>query len=292
MKPIYKITALFIFSAAAFSAYGQPKRTIQENFLFKSEILRESVRYNVYLPANYSETKTYPVIYYLHWFDGDNNTSRDFINRIDQLISEEKFPEVVIVAPDAKRTWYIDDWAGKYKYSTMFIKEFVPFVKKQYSIAKTPADTVITGTSMGGFGALRFSMLYPDEFGVCVSFMAGISTKEQIVRDNDDDYVKYHQNLYGENLKGAKRVNKHFVAVNPLYIAENAKPDDLKRVKWYLQSCDDDYHLLGNSELSFVFHKKQIKYEFRVTDGSHDGECVKNSLDDALSFIKNSIKTK
>lgn len=206
MKQIYKIIFLFVFAATAiFSVSAQPKGTVKENLSFESSVLEESVRYNVYLPADYSQTKIYPVIYYLHWFDGDHHTSRDFVVQVDRLIAEKKFPEAVIVAPAAKRTWYLDDWAGKYKYSTMFVKEFVPFVKKQYAVAKTPDDTVLVGSSMGGFGALRFAMLHPDEFGVCTSFMAGMSTKEQITLDADADYVKYHQNLYGENLKGAAR---------------------------------------------------------------------------------------
>jgi len=289
MVLLKRIAVFFVFSVSVVSVFGQTPGIVKKDLLFQSDILKERVAYNLYLPVNYSKTKTYPVIFYLHWFGGNQNSSNDFINKIDSLISEKKFQEIIIIAPDAKNTWYLDDFAGKYKYSAMFINEFIPFVRKQLSIAQTPEKNIVIGASMGGFGALRFSMLRPDLFGVCVSFMAGISTKEQIIQDNNEDYVKYHQNLYGQNLKGKARVSHHFVAVNPLYIAAKSKSEDLKKVKWYIQSCDDDYHSLGNAELHSVFHRKQIKHEFRVIDGSHDGECVNQSMDEALNFIKNSI---
>lgn len=263
---------------------GQKGKILKDQIL-KSDTLKEEVLYNVYLPPNYKESNTYPVIYYLHWFDGDNNSSNLFLKQMDSLIVAKKLPDVIIITPNAKKTWYINDAAGKHRYSSMFIYEFLPYMKKHYPISAEPAKTAVMGASMGGFGALRFAMLYPNKFGICISFMAGISTKDQIVQDSESDYKTYHQNLYGENLNGIARVNKHFLNNNPLYIVQNANPDDLKRTKWFIQACDKDYHSLPNAELHCIFHKMNIEHEFRITDGDHDGDCVNNSMADALNFI-------
>jgi S-formylglutathione hydrolase FrmB len=183
----------------------------------------------------------------------------------------------------------MDDWKGRYKYSTMFMTEFIPYIKKQYSISPDKNKHIIMGLSMGGFGALRFSMLFPKEFGICVSFMAGISTKDQIVQDSDADYQTYHQNLYGDTLRVSERVNKYFIMNNPLYLASIVKSDDLKNTKWYIQACDNDYHSLGNAELHCVFHRLNIPHEFRITNGGHDKNCFDNSTLDALNFIRKSL---
>lgn len=266
-------------------AFGQEGQIIK-NQVIKSSVLNEDVYYNIFLPANYNEARNYPVIYYLHWFGGDHHSSDRFMETVDSLINEKEFPETIIIAPDGKTSWYIDDYAGKFNYSTMFVQEFLPYVKGLYTIDKHPDKTTIMGISMGGFGALRFMMLYPDAFGIVVSFMAGISTKEQICQDSDEDYEMFHHQLYGESLKPADRANDFFMNNNPLYIAQNADAEMLRGKKWYIQVCDGDYHSLPNAELHAVFHKLNIKHEFRVSDGAHDGNCVDSNMNEAIEFIR------
>jgi len=264
--------------------------TLQKNIIFKSEILDQTVLYNVYLPSGYDESSgIFPVIFYLHWFGGDNNSANDLITNLDARMARKQFPDAVIIAPNAGICWYLDDYAGTYKYSSMFIREFIPHVNNKYKLTRNPQHRAIMGSSMGGFGALRFTMLNPNQFGICISFMGGMSTKEQIVNDNDEDYVTYHQNLYGDNLKDEDRANDFFINNNPLYIAQQINPVVLKKIKWYIQSCDEDYHSLPNAELHATFHKRGVKHEYRVNDGGHDGSCVESSIEDALDFLRRNL---
>ncbi len=286
-----KIGALSIFLILSLNIVFGQKSQIMKNQILKSSILKQDVNYNIYLPPNYETTKDYPVIYYLHGFDGNNNSSNKIIKIIDSLILKKDFPETIIIAPNGENSWYIDDYAGKFKYSTMFIEEFIPFVKNKYSITDDINKSTIMGLSMGGFGALRFTMLYPDEFGLCISFMAGINTKEQTYQDSEEDYQKYLHNLYGENLKPSERTNDHFIRNNPLYIPEKIDVETLKSKKWYIQTCDNDYHSLPNAELHIVFHKLKIKHEFRVLNGEHNFDCLSGSMNDALEFIKTNMTT-
>jgi len=285
MKTIVLILLTFLNINMVFGQKGE----IVKNQIYSSSVLMQDIYYNIYLPPNYNLSKDYPVIYFLHGFGGNQNESLSFMNTIDSLICKEDFPETIIIAPDGKKSWYLDDFAGKFNYSSMFIKEFIPFVNKKYLISNDINKSIITGISMGGFGALRFSMLYPKEFGVCVSFMAGISTKEQICNDSEEDYLTYHQELYGKNLKPSARANSFFIKNNPLYIPNQINSEILKKKKWYIQTCDNDYHSLPNAELHILFHKLNISHEFRIKDGGHDGDCVNNSMNEAIGFIKTSL---
>lgn len=281
------ISVLLIFSLNI--TFGQDGQIIK-NQVLKSSILKQDVKYNIYLPPNYNPTKDYPVIYYLHGFGGNNNSSNRVMKTIDSLIIKNKFPQTIVIAPNGEKSWYIDDYAGNFKYSTMFIEEFIPSMKKQYLISNDISKTSIMGLSMGGFGALRFMMLYPNEFGICVSFMGAMNTKEQISQDSEEDYQKYLNNIYGENLKPSERANDHFLNNNPIYIPERIDLEILKSKKWYIQSCDNDYHSLSNAELHIVFHKLKVKHEFRIIDGGHNGNCVYDSMNEALEFIKINIR--
>ena len=288
MKKSVSIIVLFICISGR--CYGLDGHILKDQ-IFKSDTLHQEVKYNIYLPPNYIQFKTYPVLFYLHWFGGDHNSANEFMRDIDVLIANEKFPEIVIIAPNASRSWYSNDFKGKYRYSSMFIFELLPHIKNKYSISVERGKRAVAGSSMGGFAALRFAMLYPEEFGICISFMAAMSTREQIVNDNDADYSVYHQDLYGDDLKGLDRANEFFVANNPLYIAQQVNPEILKNTQWYIQTCDDDYHSLPNAELHGVFHRAGVIHEYRVYDGSHDNDCVRNGMDDALKFLKRSLQS-
>lgn len=262
-----------------------------ENQTIQSKVLNREVKYNIYLPQNYDTKKTYPIIYFLHGFGGNNNSpqTKGIIKQIDSLITKGNFPETIIISPNAGKSWYIDDYAGKEKYATMFISEFIPEMKRRFALTKSSQKTVVMGLSMGGFGALRFTMLNPEEFGICVSFMGAISTKKQMVEDLEEYYQRFHAHLYGENLTPKERINEVYINNNALYIAEKVDVKILRSKKWYTQTCDDDFHSLPNSELHILFHQKKIKHEFRVKNGKHNKTCVDNSITDALEFIKNNL---
>jgi len=281
------IVVIFFISISIFGQNGE----VYENQTIKSEVLKRYVKYNIYLPPNYDTIKAYPTIYFLHGFGGNNNSPRikGIIKQIDSLIIKGSFPETIIIIPNARKSWYIDDYAGKEKYATMFISEFIPEMKKRYALTKSIQKTVVMGLSMGGFGALRFTMLNPEEFGICVSFMGAISTKKQMVEDLEKYYQRFHAHLYGENLTPKERINKVYLNNNALYIAEKVDIEILKSKKWYIQTCDDDFHSLPNAKLHILYHQKNIEHEFRVTNGKHNKICVDNSIPDALEFIKSNF---
>ena len=135
---------------------------------------------------------------------------------------------------------------------------FIPEMKIRYALTKSSKKTIVMGLSMGGFGALRFTMLNPEHFGICVSFMGAISTKKQMIEDLEKYYQRFHAHLYGENLTPKERTNEVYLNNNPLYIAEKVDVKILRSKKWYIQTCDDDFHSLPNSELHILFHQKKI----------------------------------
>jgi S-formylglutathione hydrolase FrmB len=193
------------------------------------------------------------------------------------------FPKTVIVAPNGKKSWYIDDYRAKYPFASMLVNEFLPHLDTTYPVSTDRRQRAITGMSMGGFGALRFAMVNPDQFGICISEQAGISTRDQAI--DDQYYEKFHKGLYGDKLVGEERVNEHFLNNNPLYIAQNTDPESLQRTRWYLQSADDDFHSLPVAELHAVFHRANVKHEYRVNDGSHGKKNGLGDLEDRLNYL-------
>src|SRR5580658_10355149 len=137
-----------------------------------SRILKYPVHYCVYLPASYDAGATkhpaqsYPVLYFLHGL-GDNeqtlfNTGGWTL--LDDLRNQHKLGDFLIVAPEGRRSFYINSADASVRYSDFFLQEFMPHIERAYRILPGRAGRAISGISMGGYGALRFAFAHPELF--------------------------------------------------------------------------------------------------------------------------------
>lgn len=132
---------------------------------FHSEALGREWPYTIYLPTGYrNDGPRYPVLYLLHGNHGDANdwiTQGQLQATADQLIERKEIPPVVIVMPQAGTDWYVD---RKERMQTAFFSDLLPEIESHYAVSNQRNGRAIGGVSMGGFGALRYALLAPDEF--------------------------------------------------------------------------------------------------------------------------------
>src|ERR1700756_2603945 len=123
-----------------------------------SQILKRPVRYCVDLPAGYELSDAngglarYPVLFFLHGL-GDNeqtlfNTGGWTL--IDDLRNQHKMGDFLIVAPEGKRSFYINSADGSVRYNDFFLKEFLPHIESKYQVRPGRSGRAISGISMGG----------------------------------------------------------------------------------------------------------------------------------------------
>ena len=77
--------------------------TVLHDQVIKSEIVGRDMYYTVYLPAGYSNEKTYPVLYLLHGYGGNQNdwfVYDKLQEQADKAIADGIMPEAVIITPD------------------------------------------------------------------------------------------------------------------------------------------------------------------------------------------------
>jgi len=171
----------FLLLAIASPAFGQGRIDCSA---MNSRILKQAIRYCVYLPSGYdagakqTPPRTYPVLYFLHGL-GDNEQT--LFNSggwtlLDDLRNQHMLGDFLIVAPDARRTFYINSADGKVRYSDFFLEEFMPSIEGKYHIRKGRAARAISGVSMGGYGALRFAFAHPELFSAVSAQSAALIT--------------------------------------------------------------------------------------------------------------------
>jgi enterochelin esterase-like enzyme len=161
MRPF--LHSLFVLLAVAASAPAFASTVISRSF--HSEALGRDWNYTIYLPTVYRQDGArIPVLYLLHGNNGDANdwlTQGHLQSAADALIERKDIPPVVIVMPQGGTDWYVD---RKEKIETAFFNDLLPEIEAHYAVSTQRGGRMIGGVSMGGFGALRYSLTQPELF--------------------------------------------------------------------------------------------------------------------------------
>ena len=169
-------------SAAALLALALPLHAIAGTILereFRSAALSRNWSYTVYLPTGYeSSNLRYPVLYLLH---GNGGNRYSWINdghiqqTADVLIARGDIPPCLIVMPDAGTSWYVD---RKENMETAVTKDLIADVEQNWRALSTRTGRLVGGLSMGGYGAMRLSLKYPEMFAAAALLSPAIYNPE------------------------------------------------------------------------------------------------------------------
>lgn len=289
-----RIWVCCLLSAIAVSAtQAQAPGKIIEQQKVKSAVMGRDVNYTIYLPYDYETSqRTYPVVYLLHGYTDDNTAWLQFgeINRCaDKAIADGTIPPMIIVMPDADSSFYINAYDGKESYEDFFIKEFIPAIEKKYRIKSEKRYRGVAGLSMGGYGTLIYSLKYPDMFAAAAPLSAAVFNDDDIIGFPEESWNRTFAQLYGRNKKGQDRLTKAWNDNAILKIVANKTPEDLKKVRMWIDCGDDDFLIKGNCLLHIALTEKKAPHEFRVRDGVHNWTYWRTGITDALKFIGESF---
>ena len=292
---ITKKIAMFLVGCMFFTAaFAQSTGKIIEQQSVKSTILFKDVKYSIYLPPNYeSSTQTYPVIYLLHGYGGDNNSwiKRGNINEYtDKAIANNTIPAVIIVMPNGDSSWYINSNDSKVKYEDFFINEFIPAIEKTYRAKAEKKYRAIAGLSMGGYGALLYTLKHPNVFSAVAALSAAIVSDNDYMNMPVLQWNHFFNKIYGVELKGKERLNETWNTNSILKIVENKPAEELKTTQYWIDCGDDDFLTKGNCLLHIALIDKKVSHEYRVRDGDHNWNYWKSGITDALQFITTHFK--
>lgn len=181
-KMIFAVVSLFFLWACAPTAVVDTSRptvssvpSLQDRSpLYRTEtmpsaLLGRSVTYHVYLPSSYGvdQARDYPVVYWLHGSGGYPRGALTMLSgRFDRAMTEGKMPEAIIVFPDGfEDTLWLDSKDGTNPVERFLVDEFVPYIDAAFQTRPEPEGRILEGGSMGGYGAARLGLRYPDLFG-------------------------------------------------------------------------------------------------------------------------------
>jgi len=296
MKNFCKVISTVGAMLISIFVFAQSTGKVLEEETIKSNILGRDVRYTVYLPADYDiSQRSYPVVYLLHGFTDDNTGWLQFgeINRYaDKAIADGTIPPMIIIMPNGDSSWYINSYDGKENYEDFFIKEFMPYVEKQFRIKAEKRYRGIAGLSMGGYGTLFYALKHPDLFVAAAPLSAGVFSDDELVALPDESYDGALARVFGRNMKGKARLSDSWQENSILNMVAKESTADLSRVRYWIDCGDDDFLTKGNCLLHIALTEKHVPHEFRVRDGAHNWTYWRTGITDALQFIGDSFHQK
>lgn len=250
----------------------------------ESKLMGRMMPYRVVLPLAYSnanEFTHYPVIYLLHGLTGH------YINWADktQLSAYANEHLFIIVTPEGDNGWYTDSASTPNdKYESYIVKELIPEIDKKFRTIADRDHRAIAGLSMGGYGAVKFGMKYPEMFSLVGSFSGALGAAS-FNEKNAGAIGKGIDGIYGPDESETRRANDVFKLIREL------TPEKTKTLPFIYQSCGtEDFLFKNNRDFLALLIEKKVPHEYREHPGGHDwifwNEQVKEFLEVADSQLK------
>jgi gluconolactonase len=143
---------------------------------YPSKSMGTEVGFSYWLPPDYESRKDqrYPVLYWLHGLGGSElGDSYPATSLASKVASGEVPPMILIQLNAGARSVYADSFDGKWLAETTVISELIPFVDQNYRTIANRSGRALQGMSMGGEGAIRFAVKYPELFSSAIGYAGG-----------------------------------------------------------------------------------------------------------------------
>ena len=255
--------------------------------LAAASLAGKELPYRLWLPSGYETSdRRYPVLYLLHGLGGNENDWWDMSDLSDYA---GKY-QLIIVTPGVGDSWYANS-AGDpaAKYEDVIPKDLIPYIDANYRTVADRNGRAIAGLSMGGLGALKYALRYPQLFAFAGSFSGALDVPRtaRLFKSPSAKMLNALRTIYGDETSSVRQVNDPFWLLDQvtdvgklpyLYVTTGAS-DPLPQVKE------------SNPRLAAALRAKKVKFDFKEKPGTHDWNFwdaeVKLFLGQMCSHIKN-----
>ncbi len=117
----------------------------------------------------------HPTLYLLHGL-GDNSSIWTRQTSIERHAWKKN---LAVVMPEVHRSFYADMKHGN-DYWTFLTRELPVVCRKFFPLSDKREDNFVAGLSMGGYGAMKWAMTYPDEFCAAASMSGAVDRTQRM----------------------------------------------------------------------------------------------------------------
>ncbi len=247
---------------------------------WRSEILQKHTTLQVFLPT--AGRPPYATWYLLHGLGGDSTVWMRR-SRLEDYVYEKP---LIVVMPDGYRGFYTDNDRGP-AFARHFGEEIPSFVERNFPARPVRSARAIGGLSMGGYGALRVALGYPQRFcsvnshsGALIRYNLDLSAREArrdpVLRKHPVAFFRELQRIFGRKVLGSRH--------DLLALVRRARRRG-QRLPRILIDCGTEDPLI---EFNRTFHRDlktlAVPHAYREHPGAHTWDYWDTHVRDALAF--------
>lgn len=247
---------------------------------FYSEVLGLSTSMNVILPQQTStqigmENKIldgkYPTLYLLHGYT-DDHTIWGRRTSIERYVAELG---IAVVMPQVHNSYYTDMDSGE-KYWTFLTEELPSVARSFFPLSDQREDNFVAGLSMGGYGALKWALSYPEHFSAVAS-LSGVTDIASLVERDRGTADKFKMIFGSREIKETKN--------DLLWLLEQG--DQLTESKPLIyQTCGtEDFLYEDNLRFKQLCEKTSYDLTIDFGPGNHEWSYWDNKIQDVLDWL-------
>ncbi|MCJ7695339.1 MAG: esterase family protein [Anaerolineaceae bacterium] len=198
------------------------------------------------------------VLYLLHGLSDDASAWQ----RFSSIETIARAYGLVVVMPSVGRSFYTDQPNGQL-YFTYLTQELPQYLSDVFNLTPEREDTLIAGISMGGYGAFKVALHFPQRFFAAASFSGALSLEILRAIPNDPRQAEF-EHIFGDLNKLGGGLH------DPMVWLKNAAENntDLPRLFIACGRQDDLYPL--NVMINSLCQSMGIHVDYHEEDGKHD----------------------
>jgi putative tributyrin esterase len=172
------------------------------------------------------------------------------------------------------------------------VQELIPEIDAKFRTLANRENRVIAGLSMGGYGALKFGLKYPEKFVLAGSFSGALGAAGWTLKGLEENNIRSGaiydsiKTVFGADDSPARVENDIFRMIREM------TPEKAKTLPMFYVDCgtEDILVIRGNREFGNLLFEKKVPHEFRVLPGGHDWRFWDNSIREFLEVSQKFIK--
>lgn len=269
----------------------------------ESEAVQGTAAFSIFMPPTYSTGESrYPVVYFLHGLFNDHTSwtidrHGDIPRLLDEQMSKGDLREMIMVFPDGGRSFYTNYRDGSMKYEDLIVEELPRHIESTYRVKAGRASRAIAGTSMGGYGALKIAMRFPDRYqAVAAHSPIVFPVGNPFDAASGAGAGRFYEYLRGIFLAvyGNPFDEAYFDENNPLVLAKRAALEDL--AIYFDYGTADRYNRsvglgTGLHRLDEILSSRGIEHTFVEHEGEpHGWALVFTHIDESLTFLASHLR--
>lgn len=255
---------------------------------FYSDKLKRFTTVHVVLPNDTPEimitgnpeyTRPTKVLYLLHGFSG---YSMDWLIGCGLQELSVKY-NLALVLPSGDNSFYVDREATGCAYGSFVGEELLQYMTKTLHLSDAKEDLFIGGLSMGGFGAIRLALRYPDNYSKVFGLSSAMLIKEiETMQPGDENPVAnyaYFSSVFGD-LKGLETSEN-----NPEYLLKMLRDKQKTIPPIYMACGTEDFLLENNRDFVRTLQEEHVEVEYHESAGTHNWEFWNEYLEKAIRWM-------